>query len=172
MSIMGTRVVRTEDPVFLSRGATYTDDLTDERLTGALHLTLVRSPLAHARVTAIDVGAAREAPGVVAVLTGADIDLAPQLLFEGANRGMVRPFLATDKVRFVGEPVAAVLTEEAYQGQDAADLVEVDYDPLPAVVDVRDRAVGRGPAVRGRRHEPRRRLRARRGVRRAPLRRL
>jgi aerobic carbon-monoxide dehydrogenase large subunit len=49
MSIMGTRVVRTEDPKFLSRGATYTDDLTDERLTGALHLTLVRSPLAHAR---------------------------------------------------------------------------------------------------------------------------
>ncbi len=137
MSIMGTRVVRTEDPVFLSRGATYTDDLTDERLNGALHLTLVRSPLAHARITAVDVEAAREAPGVVAVFTGADVDLAPALLFAGANSGMVRPWLATDKVRFVGEPVAAVLTELAYQGQDAADLVEVDYDPLPAVVDPR-----------------------------------
>src|SRR6201991_1270236 len=137
MSIMGTRVVRTEDPVFLSRGATYTDDLTDERLTGALHLTLVRSPLAHARVTAIDVEAAREAPGVVAVFTGADLDIPPLLLFEGANRGMGRSFLARDKVRFVGGRVAAILTEELYQGQDAADLVEVDYDPLPAVVDLK-----------------------------------
>ncbi|HVL82787.1 MAG TPA: xanthine dehydrogenase family protein molybdopterin-binding subunit [Pseudonocardia sp.] len=137
MSIMGTRVVRTEDPVFLTRGATYTDDLTDERLTGALHLTFVRSPLAHARITGIDAAAAREAPGVVDIVTGADVDLAAKL-FPMAADGMVRRFLAADKVRFVGEPVAAVLTEEAYQGQDAADLVEVDYDPLPAVVDVRD----------------------------------
>ncbi|GEC20880.1 xanthine dehydrogenase family protein molybdopterin-binding subunit [Pseudonocardia hydrocarbonoxydans] len=137
MSIMGTRVVRREDPLFLSRGATYTDDLTDERLTGALHLTLVRSPLAHARITAIDVEEARSAPGVVAVITGAEIDLAPALLFGGANKGMVRSWLPTDKVRFVGEPVVAVLTEEAYQGQDAADLVEIDYDPLPAVIDLK-----------------------------------
>ncbi|MBW0091181.1 xanthine dehydrogenase family protein molybdopterin-binding subunit [Pseudonocardia sp. KRD-184] len=137
MSIMGTRVVRREDPLFLSRGATYTDDLTDERLTGALHLTLVRSPLAHARITSIDVEEARSAPGVVAVVTGAEIDLAPALLFPGANKSMVRSWLPTDKVRFVGEPVVAVLTEEAYQGQDAADLVEIDYDPLPAVVDLK-----------------------------------
>jgi carbon-monoxide dehydrogenase large subunit len=137
MSIMGTRVVRTEDPVFLSRGATYTDDLTDERLTGALHLTLVRSPMAHARITGIDVEAARSAPGVVAVFTGADVDLAPALLFAAATKGMVRPFLATDRVRFVGEPVAAVLTEQPYQGPDAAELVEVDYDPLPAVIDLK-----------------------------------
>ncbi|MFC5995448.1 xanthine dehydrogenase family protein molybdopterin-binding subunit [Pseudonocardia hispaniensis] len=136
MSILGTRVVRTEDPVFLTRGATYTDDLTDERLTGALYLTFVRSPLAHARITAIDVEAARQAPGVVAVYTGADLGLDPVLLFPGANRGMRRPWLATEKVRFVGEPVAAVLTEELYQGPDAAELVEVDYDPLPAVIDL------------------------------------
>ena len=137
MSIMGTRVVRNEDPVFLSRGATYTDDLTDERLTGALHLTLVRSPLAHARITAVDVEEARSAPGVVAVVTGADIDLEPPLLFPAAAKGMVRPWLATEKVRFVGEPVVAVLTEQAYQGQDAADLVEIDYDSLPAVIDLK-----------------------------------
>ncbi|NMH98087.1 xanthine dehydrogenase family protein molybdopterin-binding subunit [Pseudonocardia acidicola] len=137
MSILGTRVVRVEDPVFLTRGATYTDDLTDERLTGALHLTLVRSPLAHARITSIDVEGARQAPGVVAVITGADLDLEAPLLFPAANKAMVRPWLATDVVRFVGEPVAAVLTEERYQGQDAADLVEVDYDPLPAVIDLK-----------------------------------
>ena len=142
MSIMGTRVVRTEDPLFLSRGATYTDDLTDERLAGALHLTLVRSPLAHAAVTVESVEGARRSPGVADVVTGADVDLAPALLFGGANKAMVRPWLATDRVRFVGEPVAAVLTEEAYQGQDAADLVEVDYDPLPAVVDMEESLAG------------------------------
>jgi carbon-monoxide dehydrogenase large subunit len=138
MSIMGTRVVRTEDPVFLSRGATYTDDLTDERLTGALHLTLVRSPLAHGRITGIDVEAAKAAPGVVGAYTAADLDLSPALLFPAANRAMVRPFLAGDRVRFVGEPVAAVLTEHSYQGQDAAELVEVDYDPLPAVIGLKE----------------------------------
>ncbi|GAA1867717.1 xanthine dehydrogenase family protein molybdopterin-binding subunit [Pseudonocardia ailaonensis] len=138
MSILGTRVVRTEDPVFLTRGATYTDDLTDERLTGALHLTLVRSPLAHARIASIDAEEARSAPGVVAVFTGADVDLAPALLFGGANKKMVRPFLATDTVRYVGEAVAAVLTEEAYQGEDAAELVDVDYDPLDVVVSMKD----------------------------------
>jgi carbon-monoxide dehydrogenase large subunit len=137
MSIMGTRVVRKEDPVFLSRGATYTDDLDDDRLTGALHLTLVRSPLAHATINSIDVEAARAAPGVVAVITGVDIDRPPMAPFAMAEQGMVRPWLATDRVRFAGEPVAAVLTEQAYQGQDAADLVEIDYDPLPAVVDLR-----------------------------------
>ncbi|MGH8917438.1 MAG: xanthine dehydrogenase family protein molybdopterin-binding subunit, partial [Actinomycetes bacterium] len=74
---MGTRVKRVEDPVFLSRGATYTDDLVDERLTGALHLTLVRSPLAHGRITSVDVAAAKDAPGVVDVVVAADLDLAP-----------------------------------------------------------------------------------------------
>jgi carbon-monoxide dehydrogenase large subunit len=138
MSIMGTRVVRTEDPVFLTRGATYTDDLTDDRLTGALHLTLVRSPMAHARITGVDTTAARAAPGVVDVVTGADLDLPAAKLFPMAPDAMVRSFLATDTVRFVGEPVAAVLTERPYEGQDAAELVEVDYDPLPAVIDVRD----------------------------------
>lgn len=135
MSILGTRVVRTEDPVFLTRGATYTDDLTEERLTGALHLTLVRSPLAHATITSIDTSAALAAPGVVAVVTGADLDIAPALLFPGANKAMTRPFLATDRVRFVGEPVAAVLTEEYYQGEDAAELVDVEYEPLDVVID-------------------------------------
>ncbi|MDN5858013.1 MAG: xanthine dehydrogenase family protein molybdopterin-binding subunit [Pseudonocardia sp.] len=137
MSIMGTRVQRVEDPLFLTRGATYTDDLDDERLAGALHLTLVRSPVAHAHVTAVDVTAAREAPGVVDVVTGADLGLAPAKMIAAAPEETARPFLATDRVRFVGEPVVAVLTEELYQAQDAADLVEIDYDPLPAVIDLK-----------------------------------
>lgn len=100
-----------------------------------MHLTLVRSPLAHATITSIDTSAALAAPGVVAVVTGADLDIAPALLFPGANKAMPRPFLATDRVRFVGEPVAAVLTEEYYQGEDAAELVDVEYEPLDVVID-------------------------------------
>ena len=137
MSIMGTRVVRTEDPVFLTRGGTYTADIA---LPGALHLTLVRSPVAHARITSVDVAEARSAPGVIDVVTGAEVDLEPVKPAPVGHDAMLRPFLATDKVRFVGEPVVAVLTEQAYQGPDAAELVAVDYDPLPAVVDVRDAA--------------------------------
>ncbi|MGY1617164.1 xanthine dehydrogenase family protein molybdopterin-binding subunit [Geodermatophilus sp. SYSU D00691] len=136
MSILGTRVVRTEDPLFLTRGATYTDDLVDDRLTGAVHATFVHSQVAHGRVLSVDVSAAREAPGVVDVVTAADLtDLEPL----PAGLPMVppavqRPWLAGDTVRFVGEPVAVVLTEERYQGEDAAELVSVDIDPLPAVV--------------------------------------
>ena len=78
MSILGTRVVRTEDPGFLTTGAVYTDDVVDERLAGACHVFFVRSPIAHARITSVDTSAALEAPGVIAVFTGADpADLAP-----------------------------------------------------------------------------------------------
>jgi carbon-monoxide dehydrogenase large subunit len=135
-SILGTRVLRTEDPSFLTRGAVYTDDLVDERLVGAVHVTFVRSPVAHARITAVDSSAAADAPGVVAVLTADDLgapDQRPMMPMYPA--AMVQPLLARDVVRFVGEPVAVVLTEEHYQGEDAAELVSVDYEPLPAVVD-------------------------------------
>jgi carbon-monoxide dehydrogenase large subunit len=139
MSILGTRVVRVEDPVLLTRGATYTSDLTDERLTGAVHLTIIGSALAHARIRSVDVTAARQAPGVVDVITAADLtELEPiPPLMPMYEDHMTRPWLAGEVVRFVGEPVAAVLTEEPYQGEDAAELVEIDYDPLPAVVDLR-----------------------------------
>jgi carbon-monoxide dehydrogenase large subunit len=73
VSILGTHVVRVEDPALLTRGAVYTDDLVDERLAGAVFATFVRSPIAHARITSIDTSAAVAAPGVVAVLTGEDL---------------------------------------------------------------------------------------------------
>src|SRR4051794_8882748 len=141
MSIMGTRVVRTEDPLFLTRGATYTDDLVDDRLAGALHATFVRSQVAHGRLLSVDASAAREAPGVVAVYTAEDIDLDP--LPAGLPMvppAMQRPWLARDTVRFVGDLIAVVLTEQRYQGEDAAELVAVDIDPLPAVVTTADAA--------------------------------
>src|SRR3954452_15956417 len=141
MSIMGTRVVRTEDPLFLTRGATYTDDLVDDRLAGAPHATLVRSPVANGRLRSVDASAAREAPGVVAVYTAEDIDLDPiPAGLPMVPPAMQRPWLARDTVRFVGDIIAVVLTEERYQGEDAAELVEVDIDPLPAVVTTADDA--------------------------------
>jgi carbon-monoxide dehydrogenase large subunit len=142
MSILGTRVVRTEDPLFLTRGAVYTDDLADDRLAGAVHATFVRSPVAHGRVLSVDVSAALEAPGVVAVVTAADVAGLPPVPAgaRGVDQAMTRPWLAADVVRFVGEPIAVVLTEERYQGEDATELVAVDLDPLPAVVTTADAA--------------------------------
>jgi len=139
-SILGTRVQRLEDPEFLTTGAVYTEDLVDERLAGALRLTVVRSPIAHARIVAIDTTAAREAPGCVAVFTADEladpVDQRPPLPVYPAEMG--QPLLAKGVVRFVGEPVVAVLTDERYQGEDAAELVDIEYDPLPAVVDPKD----------------------------------
>jgi aerobic carbon-monoxide dehydrogenase large subunit len=137
LSILGTRVLRTEDPKFLTTGGVYTEDVVDERLEGACHVFFVRSPLAHARVNSIDVSAALQAPGVVAVYTGADLaDLAPVPPAAAGlmNTEMQQRLLATDKVRYVGEAVAVVVTEDPYQGEDAVELVQVDYDPLPAVL--------------------------------------
>jgi aerobic carbon-monoxide dehydrogenase large subunit len=135
VSILGTRVLRTEDPRFLTTGGVYVEDLVDERLEGACHVFFVRSPVAHARVNGIDVSAALEAPGVVAVFTGADLADLPPIPPAGPMKPQIQQrMLAIDKVRYVGEPVAAVVVEEPYQGEDALELVAVDYDPLPAVL--------------------------------------
>src|SRR5215472_17604322 len=104
MSIMGTRVLRTEDPRLLTEGGIYVDDLRVPELTRAAFGTYVRSPMAHALITGIDATAARKEPGVVAVITAADLPTA-----EGPR---AEPLLAADRVRYVGEPVALVLTEE------------------------------------------------------------
>jgi carbon-monoxide dehydrogenase large subunit len=135
MSILGTRVLRTEDPGFLTAGAVYTDDVA---LPGACQVFFVRSPLAHARIRAIDVSGALAAPGVLAAFTGADLADLPLL---GApipgliNDQMGQPPLARDVVRFVGEAVAVVVAGTRAQAEDAAELVDVDYDPLPPVLD-------------------------------------
>jgi aerobic carbon-monoxide dehydrogenase large subunit len=143
VSILGTRVLRTEDPRFLTTGGVYTEDVVDERLAGAYHVFFVRSPVAHARILGVDVSAALTAQGVVAAFTGADVaDLPAVKPGPMFNQQMTRPVLATDKVRYVGEPVAVVVTEQAYQGEDAVELVDVDYDPLPAVIDFADAVSG------------------------------
>jgi carbon-monoxide dehydrogenase large subunit len=134
-SILGNRVLRKEDPKFLTTGGKYVDDLLDEPLlAGAAHVTYVRSSVAHGRILSIDTSAALEMPGVIAVYTAADLDLQP--VPSQFNPMVARGLLAIDKVRFVGEPVAVVVTELANQGEDAAEQVIVDYDVLEAVVDM------------------------------------
>ena len=136
VSILGTRVIRTEDPRFLTTGGVYTDDV---RLPGECHVHFVRSAVAHARIRSVDVSAALEAPGVIAAFTGADLADLPVAAppFAGLiNAEMGQRLLATDVVRYVGEPLAVVVTEGRYQGEDAGDLVDVDYEVLPPVVDM------------------------------------
>jgi len=143
MSILGTRVLRTEDPKFLTTGGVYTEDVVDERLTGAGHVFFVRSPVAHARIQSVDVSPALQAPGVIAAFTAADIsELALAKPMPMMNKQMARPLLASGKVRYVGDPVAIVVTEQLYQGEDAVELVEVDYQTLPAVIDFADALSG------------------------------
>jgi carbon-monoxide dehydrogenase large subunit len=136
-SILGNRVLRKEDPKFLTSGGVYVDDVRVD-LVGAAAVTYVRSTMAFARILAIDVDEAKAAPGVLAVFTEADLhgDLGDFPSDMGVlNQDMVRPWLARDVVRYVGEPVAVVVSETRAQGVDAAELVFVDYDPLTPVVD-------------------------------------
>jgi carbon-monoxide dehydrogenase large subunit len=145
MSILGNRVLRKEDPKFLTVGGTYTADVRDARLDGALYVTYVRSTMAHATVLSVDTSEATSMPGVVAVYTAADLTGPTELpgsipMFPPPM--MNRPLLNNGTVRFVGEPVAAVVTERPEQGEDAAEAVFVDYEPLPAVVDMEAAAAG------------------------------
>jgi aerobic carbon-monoxide dehydrogenase large subunit len=134
VSILGNRVVRREDPRLITGAGEYVDDVL---LDGALHVTYVRSTMAHARIPSIELDEAKAAPGVVAVITAADLDLEPTgPAMPFLNAQMPRPWLATDKVRYVGEPIVAVIAETRAHAADAAELVLVDYDPLPAVVDI------------------------------------
>jgi aerobic carbon-monoxide dehydrogenase large subunit len=133
MSILGNRVIRKEDPHLITGKGSYVDSLP---LPGAAYVTFVRSTMAHATIQSIDAEAARSAPGVIDVVTASDLDiedLAPGLPM--LNALMTRPVLARDKVRFAGEPVAAIVTEERYQGPDAAESLWVDYAALPALTD-------------------------------------
>ncbi|MGA1140617.1 MAG: xanthine dehydrogenase family protein molybdopterin-binding subunit [Ilumatobacteraceae bacterium] len=134
-SILGNRVLRKEDPKFLTTGGVYVDDMQSEPLLhDAAHVTFVRSQLAHAIINGIDVSAALEAPGVIAVHTAATLNLLPEA--SSYNPGVARTLLASDRVRYVGEPVAVIVTEQANQGEDAADLVVIDYEPLEVLVDL------------------------------------
>jgi carbon-monoxide dehydrogenase large subunit len=140
MTWVGRPVPRREDARFLRGEATYLDDV---ELPGLLEAAFVRSPFAHARLGPIDAGAALELPGVVAVLTGADLDVLP-LPLGGVEGGVVadagHPVLARGKVRYAGEAVALVVAESRALAEDAAELVDVDYEPLEPALDPRTAA--------------------------------
>ena len=134
-SILGNRVLRKEDPKFLTTGGVYVDDMLDEPLLkGAVHVTYVRSTVAHAKINSIDTSDAASMPGVIAVFTGADLGLQP--VPSNFNPMATRTLLATDKVRYVGEPLAAIVSESREQGEDAAEMVVVDYDFLEPLIDL------------------------------------
>ena len=130
-SFAGTPVRRVEDPVLLRGDGTYVDNL---HVDGMLVLQFVRSPMAHATITSIDTTAARGMPGVVAVYTAKDLDFGPAPVFMQLHPAATRPTFATDRVNFVGDPVAGVVAETRAQAVDAAEMVEVDYEPLDAAV--------------------------------------
>jgi aerobic carbon-monoxide dehydrogenase large subunit len=135
--LIGRAVVRREDPALLTGHGSYTDDVAPE---GTLHAFVVRSPVAHARIASVDVTEAREAPGVVAVYTAqdmADLGVGPLPGAENLPPGSLNPafpVLAAGKILWAGQPVALVVAETPEQAADAAEVVLVDYDELPAVV--------------------------------------
>src|SRR5918999_507433 len=132
--LVGSRIKRREDPRLIMGRATYVDDIQIPRMTYA---AILRSPYAHARILSTNVDKAKALPGVVTVLTGADL--------QGKNvpcgwtlpdmKVAPHPALAVGKVRYTGDAVAVLVAEERYLARDALDLIEVDYEPLPVVVD-------------------------------------
>ncbi|MBV9684070.1 MAG: molybdopterin-dependent oxidoreductase [Solirubrobacterales bacterium] len=135
--LVGTRAPRKEDLRILVGGGRYVGDISPR---GVLHAHFVRSPHPHARIVRIDTGAAKAAPGVAAVLTGFDLDdIVAPLDFHVPFPGLVTPAypaLASERVRFVGDPVALVVAESRALAEDAADLVDIEYEPLPSVATV------------------------------------
>jgi carbon-monoxide dehydrogenase large subunit len=138
------RIPRKEDARFVRGRGTYVDDV---RLPGMLHGAVLRSPLAHARIVAIDTTAAEAHPKVRAVLTGVDLE-ARGLAWMPTLSHDVQAVLATDKVRFQGQEVAFVVAEDRYSARDALALIDVDYEPLDPVVDARTALTDGAPVIR------------------------
>src|SRR5262245_53501693 len=129
---IGKDVPRLEDPKLLAGRATYTDDV---RLPGMLHAAVLKSPHAHARIVRVDTSRARALPGVVAVVTGEDARALTNPLPAFCAEPVVQYALAVDKVRFAGEAVAAVAAVDRYTAEDAAALIDVEWEPLPILTD-------------------------------------
>ena len=151
---LGQPVSRFEDPRLLRGGGRYVDDMVLPRMVFG---HVLRSPHAHARIRSIDATAAKAAPGVLAVLTGADWEAsgwrdlpsaAGNRRRDGSSAYRPRfPALVKDRVRWVGDYVAFVVAETRHQAADAAELIEVEYEPLPAVVSTEDAAKPGAPLV-------------------------
>src|SRR6516164_1925568 len=147
---LGQPVSRFEDPRLLRGGGRYVDDMVLPRMASG---HVLRSPHAHASIRAIDTAKAKAAPGVLAVLTGADWaasgfgDLPVAGGMKLRDGSPMYPALVRDRVRWVGDYVAFVVAETRHQAADAAELIEVDYEPLPAVVSTAEAAAAGAPRV-------------------------
>src|SRR6476659_2682669 len=137
--VLGARIKRVEDPRFITGAGNYVDDI---KLASMTHMAILRSPYAHANIRSVDTTKAASMPGVIAVFTGADIPYNPLPMAwpAGGSAGIQNNVntprvLATDSVKWTGEGVAAVVAETSAQAVDALDAIQVDYEPLPAVVD-------------------------------------
>src|SRR6185312_9452292 len=141
---LGASRKRVEDSRFIRGKGNYTDDIT---LPGMLHMEILRSPLAHARIKSIDASKAWDIPGVHLVLTGemmATRNLAwmPTLSYD------TQAVLATDKVRFQGQEVACVIADDPYIAKDACEAIDVDYEPLPVIVNPMQAVAEGAPVIR------------------------
>jgi carbon-monoxide dehydrogenase large subunit len=143
-SWLGKSVKRKEDARFVVGRGNYLDDV---RLPRMLHMAILRSPLAHARINSIDTSRAAALPGVVTVVTG-ELLAQHKLAWMPTLSGDTQAVLATDKVRFQGQEVACVVAEDPYVAHDALELIDVDYEPLPAVVDPQKALEDGAPVIR------------------------
>jgi carbon-monoxide dehydrogenase large subunit len=141
---VGHSVKRKEDERFIRGKGQYFDDIV---LPGMLHMEILRSPYAHARLNSIDTSAAQELPGVVAVVTG-ELLAQHNLAWMPTLSGDTQAVLATDKVRFQGQEVACVIAESLYVAKDALELIEVDYEPLDAVISPQQAMAEGAPLIR------------------------
>src|ERR671938_480503 len=141
---LGKSVKRKEDDRFLQGRGNYVDDIN---LPGMLHMAVLRSPFAHARIRSIDTSRAEALDGVVAVVTG--VLLAQHnLAWMPTLSGDTQAVLATDKVRMQGQEVACVVAEDPYVAHDALELIDVDYEPLPAVTTPQQALAAGAPLIR------------------------
>ncbi|MDQ6637032.1 MAG: aerobic carbon-monoxide dehydrogenase large subunit [Candidatus Dormibacteraeota bacterium] len=141
---LGRSVKRKEDDRFLQGRGNYIEDI---KLPGMLYMAILRSPYAHARILSIDTAAAMQVPGVVAVVTGADL-VAHKLAWMPTLSGDTQAVLATDKVRMQGQEVACVIAEDVYTAHDALGLIDVDYEPLPVVTNPQQALAEGAPVIR------------------------
>ena len=138
------RMKRKEDPRFIRGQGNYVDDV---KIPGMLHGAALRSPLAHARIVSIDTSAAQQHPKVRAVITGKDLE-GLGLAWMPTLSADTEAVLATDKVRFQGQEVAFVVADDHYAARDALELIDVEYEPLPVVIDPRRALDADAPVIR------------------------
>ena len=135
VKLCGTSIKRVEDPKYMTGRGMYVDDI---KISGMLHVAILRSPYAHAKIKNIDVSKANKIAGVHIILTGADLikDIDSLPIGTGDDvQSTPRPILAYGEVNYIGEPVALVVAENTYFAYDATDLIEIEYEPLVVIHD-------------------------------------